>query len=296
MQAFGFYLTRSIIGPLSLLPLRILYFIADILYISIRLGGYRKMVINNNLKLSFTHISNKEIDKIHNDFYRHFSDLILEKVKTHNMSEREIRKRVIFKNIDHIHKHYTKGKDVIVILGHYGNWEWITSFGLHIEALACDVYHKLKNPHFDQHMLNLRSKWGNANFEMKSSVREIVKLKQNNQRFVLGLIANQSPSRAKTQYSRPFLNQNTPIILGPGKMAKLTDSPVVFFHMDKVKRGYYEVEIIPISETPKKTNHFEITNTHADTLESIIKQRPELWLWSHNRWKYAKNRYFKHAN
>jgi len=212
------------------------------------------------------------------------------------MSEKEMRKRVVFKNLDQIHKHYTEDKDVIAVLGHYGNWEWITSFSLHIEALACDVYHRLKNPHFDRHMLILRSKWGNANFEMKSSVREIVKLRQKNQRFVLGLIADQSPSKAKIQYCRPFLNQNTPVILGPEKMAKLTDSPVVFFHMNKIKRGHYEVNIIPISETAKNTAQYEITDKHIDTLEKVIKERPELWLWSHKRWKYAESRHFEHIN
>ncbi|MBI9060409.1 MAG: lysophospholipid acyltransferase family protein [Marinilabiliaceae bacterium] len=296
MQALGFYLTYSILWLLSVLPLKLLYFIADILYVFIRIGRYRKKVITDNLKYSFPHLSDKEIDQIRNDFYRHFSDLILEIIKIQNMSEKEMRKRVIFKNLDQIHKHYSQDKDVIAILGHYGNWEWITSFSLHIEALACDVYHRLKNPHFDHHMLILRSKWGNANFEMKSSVREIVKLRQKNQRFVLGLIADQSPSKAKIQYCRPFLNQNTPVILGPEKMAKLTDSPVVFFHMDKIKRGHYEVNIIPISETAKNTAQYEITDKHIDTLERIIKERPELWLWSHKRWKYAENRHFEHIN
>jgi len=296
MQALGFYLTYFILWLLSLLPLYILYFIADMLYVFIRLGSYRKQVITDNLKHAFPHLSNKKIDQIRNDFYRHFCDLILETIKIQNMSEKEMRKRVVFNNLDKIHKHYTKDKDVIAVLGHYGNWEWITSFSLHIEALACDVYHKLKNPHFDRLMLILRSKWGNANFEMKSSVREIVKLRQKNQRFVLGLIADQSPSKTKIQYCRPFLNQNTPVILGPEKIAKLTDSPVVFFHMNKIKRGHYEVNIIPISETAKNTAQYEITDKHIDTLEKIIKERPELWLWSHKRWKYAKNRHFEHIN
>lgn len=296
MQAIGFYLTYPILWLLSQLPLNVLYFIADILYVFIRIGSYRKKVITDNLKYSFPHLSAKEIDQIRNNFYRHFSDLMLETIKVQSMSEKEMRKRVVFKNLDQIHKHYAKDKDVIAVLGHYGNWEWITSFSLHIEALACDVYHRLKNPHFDRHMLRVRSKWGNANFEMKASVREIVKLRQKNQRFVLGLIADQSPSKAKIQYRRPFLNQNTPVILGPEKMAKLTDSPVVFFHMNKIKRGHYEVNIIPISETAKKSAKYEITDKHIDTLEQIIKERPELWLWSHKRWKYAENRHFEHIN
>jgi len=296
MQAIGFYLIYGILWLFSLLPLRILYIISDILYVSIRFGGYRKKVITDNLKFSFPNLSNKEIGEIRNKFYQHFSDLILETIKVQTMSKKEMRKRVVFKNLEKIHKHYNADKDVVAVLGHYGNWEWITSFSLHIEALACDVYHELKNPYFDRHMLKLRSRWGNANFEMKSSVREIVRLRQKKQRFVIGLIADQSPSRTKIQYCRPFLNQNTPFILGPEKIAKLTESPVVFFHMNKVKRGYYEVNIIPILESTKDADQYEITNKHVDTLESIIKQRPELWLWSHKRWKYAENRHLNHAN
>lgn len=215
---------------------------------------------------------------------------MVETVKLIHMSEADIKRRVQFKNLDIIHNYYKEGKDVVVVLGHYGNWEWIPSFNLHVEALGCDVYHQLKNPYFDKLMLKLRSRWGNLNFEMRSSVRDIVKLRQKNQKFAIGLIADQSPARNKIQYTRPFLNQNTPVILGPEKIAKLTNSPVVFFHMDKVKRGHYLVDIIPVTESPKETEDYEITDKHVAILEEIIKQRPELWLWSHKRWKYATDR------
>lgn len=259
--------------------------------------GYRKHVIEENLRYSFPDKNETEIKAIRNKFYKHFCDLFFETIKIQNMSESEIRKRVIFRNIEYIDQLHDEGKDVIATMAHYGNWEWVTSINLHCKALGADVYRPLKDKVFDKYMLDLRSRWGNVNFTMRNTLKEIIKLRRQNQRFILGLIADQSPGKPEIQYWANFLNQNTPVLTGPEKIAKLTKSPVVYLDMQKVKRGYYEINIVPLLLDSENSTPNEITDLSLKYLEKVIIAKPEHWLWSHKRWKYSKDRVAKtHGN
>jgi len=290
MKAFFTNIFIGILWLGSLLPMRVLYVFSDFYYILIRLVGYRREVIEENLKYSFPEKSSKEIKQIRNKFYRHFCDLFVETTKVQTMSEAEMKKRVKYNNLEFIDKAYDEGKDVVAVMAHYNNWEWVPSINLHCKALGCDVYRPLKNKQFDAYMLNLRERWGNKNFTMKATLKEVVKLKKANQRFILGLIADQSPGRKEIQYWTSFLNQNTPVLTGPEKIAKLTKSPVVYLDMQKVKRGCYEVNIIPMVEDSENSSGHDITDKYIQYLEKVIMKKPENWLWSHRRWKYVKER------
>lgn len=290
MKAFFTNIFIGILWVGSLLPMRVLYVFADFYYILIRLVGYRRKVIEENLKYSFPEKSFKEIKQIRNKFYHHFCDLFVETTKIQTMSEAEMKKRVKYNNLEFIDKAYDEGKDVVAVMAHYNNWEWVPSINLHCKALGCDVYRPLKNKQFDAYMLKLRERWGNKNFTMKATLKEVVKLKKANQRFILGLIADQSPGRKEIQYWTSFLNQNTPVLTGPEKIAKLTKSPVVYLDMQKVKRGYYEVNIVPMVDDSEVSNGHEITDKYIQYLEQVIIKKPENWLWSHRRWKYVNER------
>lgn len=197
---------------------------------------------------------------------------------------------MVFENLDLIEQYAAQQKDVIVVLAHYCNWEWIPSINLHVTPLGTEVYHPLKNKQMDKFMLNLRSRFGTLNITMKSTLREILTLKRKKQRFILGLISDQSPARVKIQYRTVFLNQNTPVHLGAEKMAKATGDPVVFLKVEKTGRSRYKATVVPITDNPKATSDFEITEHHIRLLEAQIIEKPEYWLWSHKRWKYSPNR------
>ncbi len=272
---------------ISYLPFSILYLLSDIFYYLILLIGYRKKIVYKNLRNSFPEKDNREIKSIARKFYRHLCDTFFETFKLHSITEAEMRKRVSISNLELAEKYYREGKDVICVLGHYGNWEWIPCINLFCKAQGCEVYHPLKNKAYDQFMLQLRSKWGTLNFPMKSSYRSMHQLKMNNTRFLIGMISDQSPKRKLIQYRTTFLNQDTPVHIGAEKMAIKTNNPVIFFRFDKIKRGYYHLSLVPIVENPKDYKEFEITEIHTKYLESIIRKKPEYWLWSHNRWKYS---------
>ena len=290
MSKIGTYIALVFLWLHSLLPFFVLYLFSDILYQFIRLIGYRRSVINENLRYSFPEKTKEELRSIRLKFYRGFCDTLVETIKIPSISEKQMRKRVQVKNVEYLNKLADEGKDVVAVMGHYACWEWVSSINLHTKHLSCATYRPLKNKVFDEYMLKLRSKWGSLNFTMKDTMREIVKLRRKNQRFLIGLIADQSPDLFKIQYWTQFLNQNTAVLLGPEKMAKSLKAPVVFLKMWRIKRGYYELEVVPLVESPEHTDEFEVTENHLKYLEKIILERPEDWLWSHKRWKYSKNR------
>lgn len=290
MRKIGNYIALGFLWLFSLQPFLILYLYSDLLYHIIRLIGYRRAVINENLRYAFPDKSKDELRDIRLKFYRGFCDVLIETIKVQSMSEKQMRKRVIFNNMDYTNQIEHLNKDVIAVMGHYGCWEWIPSLALHSNHVACATYRPLKNAEFDTYMLKLRGRWGSLNFTMRDTMRELIKIKRQNKNFIIGLIADQSPDRNKIQYWTQFLNQNTAVLLGPEKMAKAFKAPVVFMKMTRVKRGHYQVDIIPLVEDPVSTNDFEITELHLKCLEDIIRERPEDWLWSHKRWKYSQER------
>lgn len=280
-----FYL---VILPISHLPFWILYRISDFLYLVLyRLIRYRTKVVRSNLINSFPDITIREIEAIEKSFYRHLSDLIVESLKTFTISREEASDRMQHKNTE-IFEHYFKlGKSVVVVGGHYGNWElYAVTFAQQISHRAAALFTPLKNEFFNEKVLKTRSKFGLELLpihEIKSRMRDYTK-----EPTVVIFGADQSPRKTQKAYWMKFLNQDTGVQFGAEKFAKDYDLPVVFGNIYKRKRGFYEVDYRLITNEPKKTEHGEITEAHTKMLEKIIQQEPGYWLWSHKRWKHQR--------
>ncbi len=273
----------------ALLPWKILYFFSDILfYVVYHIVGYRKKVVRKNLTDCFPEKPLEEITKIEKEFYHHFCDYIVETIKLAHISDKEMEKRMVFKNIDLVHKHMSDDRSCIMLIGHYGNWEWVPSICLCLNKniVAAQIYHPLRNKAFDRLMLKLRGRFGSQSITMKNTFREIVKMKRANQQSIIGFISDQGPTRDNIHYRTTFLNQeNTPMITGYERIAKQTDFIVMFLGVSKPRRGHYEAEFISITDNPKECAEFEITEMYAREMEKTILRNPAYWLWTHKRWK-----------
>ncbi|MFW5754244.1 MAG: lysophospholipid acyltransferase family protein [Marinilabiliaceae bacterium] len=286
MNKFIYYIWYPLIYVISMLPFSVLYRISDFLYHPLTWIGYRKQVVLGNLKKAFPDKDDEWRKDILEKFYRHFCDLVIETIKLQHIPDREIEKRISFSNTEFIDQATDKGKDVIAVLGHYGNWEWVPAINLHIKAKGYSVYRPLKDKSFDRYMLELRSRFGSGNVTMKNTMRMVARLRKANERFVLGLIADQSPSKSSLHYWTTFLTQRTPIIMGPEKMARAINGAVVYFKVTKPRRGHYHIKVVPWPKDITTAPENEMTEWHVRQLEQSIYERPELWLWSHKRWKY----------
>jgi KDO2-lipid IV(A) lauroyltransferase len=282
--ALNFILFYGIIYPISLLPLRIIYLFTDFLFLILRfVFPYRQKIIKKNICLSFPNLSKQEQLKLQHQFYKHFTDLLAESIKNISISKKELQLRFKFRNPEIMNNLYDEGKNVILVSGHYNNWEWmITSQAIGLKHHAIGIGMPLKNGFWDKTLNKRRSRFG-MTIGSSSNINHLFENEPNP--YATLLLSDQSPGDERKSYWMNFLNQPTPIIFGCEYLAHYYNQAVVYFEILKVKRGYYEVNFITICENPSEKSWGEITESHTNLLENTILKAPAYWLWSHNRWK-----------
>lgn len=257
---------------------RVLYFL---LYFII---PYRKKLVFQNLKNSFPDKSEEEIKSISKKFYLHFADLIVESVKNLSISEKNLVKRMKVKNPEVIQELYDQNRSVLMVSGHYNNWELlITSQQLILPHQAVGIGKPLTNKFWDKKLNERRARFGmriiNAN-----NVKEKMEEWKDEPTASL-VLSDQSPGDSHKSYWMNFLNQQTAVLFGAELMANMYDFAVVYFQIDKVKRGYYEISFQHITTNPREEEYGYITEQHTKMLEKAIQEKPEFWVWTHKRWK-----------
>ena len=276
----------------ALLPMSILYILSDILYVLIyKIAGYRLKVVRLNMKNSFPEKSEKELKQLEKEFYHHFSDYIVETIKLAHISLKEVQKRAFLRNPEVVDKLIDEGHTCFILLmGHYGNWEWFSSTSSRFrDSRIYQIYRPLVNKAFDRLFIMLRTQFGAYGIKKNDTIRDIIKLKQNKTHSVVIFLADQTPSRVNLHYWTNFLNQETAMLTGPERIAHKLDLPVIFLDTQKVKRGYYTVDMEIITKTPKETAEFWITEQYTRKMEKCILRNPAYWLWTHKRWKHKRN-------
>jgi KDO2-lipid IV(A) lauroyltransferase len=277
---------------LTLLPLSFLYLISDILYLFIfYIVRYRKKVVIGNLQKSFPYKSEKEIQETAKKFYHYLCDYFIEGIYMINMSAKECSKRYVYEDVELLEKYHNEGKCLIMATSHYGNWEWAANSMVTTPYRIFGIYKPLSSPLFNKLFVYMRGKYNSLPVPMKHTLRVVNNALSDKEVFVLYLVGDQRPSIDDLSYWTTFLNQETPVITGIEKIAKKYNFPVVFLDIDRAKRGYYKVKFHKITENPADTAQFEITEKYIKKVEELITKKPELWLWSHKRWKYDPEKY-----
>jgi len=289
MGAVAYYLFYGINWIGSLLPLRVLYVFSDFIFLLLYyFPSYRRKVVATNLKNAFPEKSDEELKSIEKKFYKHMADIFVETFKLIHMSEKEQKKRFTYNNIEIIDKLRQEKRDIIAVLGHYNNWEWPTLLPFFLKYKIVIIYKPLQNKYFNGFINKQRSKHGIVLTPMSQIIREIINYRKNDINTLSVFLSDQTPAKGEIKYWTTFLNQDTPVYLGVEKIASKYDMAVVFFHIQKVKRGYYNLNIeLLFDHTAGLPDHL-ITEAHTRKLEDIIKEKPEFWLWSHRRWKHKR--------
>lgn len=285
-----YHLLRFFLKLISRLPFRVLYILADVVYFLLYyIIRYRRRIVRKNLTEAFPEKSPAEIKKIEKEFYHFFADNLLESCKMANMSPEEMSRRMNFTNINTINDVLRNGQSIAIYLGHYANWEWVSSMPIHLEksAVAAQIYHKLRNKEMDKLILEHRSAFGAVSVEMYQTARYITGLAHRKQVSIIGFIADQSPKKREVHHFIPFMHHNTPVLTGTEKLIKHYGFDPWFLYTKRIKRGYYEAEFIHIHDNPKTLPDFQLTEMYFQMLEKVIRKQPELYLWTHNRFKHA---------
>jgi KDO2-lipid IV(A) lauroyltransferase len=287
-----FYILYAFIWIITWLPLRVLYLISDIFFpVVYYIVGYRKNVVRLNLTKSFPDKTVKERRTIERRYYHFLCDLIVETIHEMHISKKDIERRMTFGNLQDIVDQNALNKSVMIMTAHYGNWEWLLAFSLCLpeKQPSNPIYKRLRNKQFDKLFHQLRSRYGAKLIEKKDLLRVMFKLQKEKQIANFWMISDQTPNGKNLHYWTTFLNQDTATVTGTEQLARKFDYPVFYAEINRVKRGYYHCEFIPITLEPTKTAEFEISEQYMRLLEKSIEAHPEFWLWSHRRWKYQRN-------
>jgi len=271
---------------ISRLPLSILYLLSDILYLVARFGiKYRKDVIEENLKFAFPEKSDAECKSIRNKFYRNFTDSFAETIKLLTISEKEFEKRFQMINTDLLDEAVSSGTSALLVSGHLFNWEMgVIGINHTIQAPVETVYLKVNNPFFDNLINTIRTHFGGIVTEKKAFRRTMLTLAKSPRVVLLG--SDQRPPSSEKRYKRDFLNRPAVFFEGAEFLSKKMNLHVIYGKMTKIKRGHYRYEMIKLAEPPFD-EHLEhsITDKFCEMLEDNIRLQPDLYLWSHKRWK-----------
>lgn len=273
---------------------RILYLFSDFLYlIMYHVVGYRKKVVFDNLHKAFPEYDQAKIRRAAKKFYHHLSDLFLESAVSHFYSESKALKKITYKNPELLNELYGSGKQVMAVLGHYGNWELLSTLGLKIDYPVIGIYKPLRNKFFDRIVQRNRRTFGVITVPMDKIARTLIDYKRREEPILTLFLGDQRPQFNKIQYWTKFLGLDTPLFLGTEKLARKLDAAVVFIMVRKKSRGRYEVEFELICEEPGKLKPFDITEAHVRILEKLIREEPAYWLWSHKRWKHSYEKFLE---
>lgn len=275
--------------PLSLLPLKVLYAIGGFLrFIVFDVVGYRKGVILQNLQRSFPEKSPREIKKIARKFYVHFTDVFAEGFKGFTISKRELLKRYKVENPELVEKYYKDGRSVILVSGHYNNWEFmVQSLDLLFSFAGVGVGQKITHEGFAGRTNNARTRFGMTIWRADNVRNRFNEYLGRNELFACMLLSDQSPSNVSKAFWMRFLNQDTPVLFGPEYLSKKHNLPVLFYHVKKLKRGYYSLKFDLVTDAPALEGYGDITYRHNKMLEKVIRESPSEWLWSHKKWKHG---------
>ena len=290
----AYYLIYIPLWLLSKLPLRLLYVLSDGLYLIIySMVGYRVRLVRKNLADSFPEKSERECREIEKAFYHWFCDYLVETVKLLTISREELRRRMVFKGTEIVDEIVASGQSCAVFLGHYCNWEWITSLPLWVspKGQCGQIYHALENEEFDRLFLTLRQRMGAVCIPMAETLRRIVQYRQQGQPVVIGYISDQVPFWNNIHHWCQFLNHDTPVLTGTERLARQTGHAVFYLDVRRLRRGYYEAEFKLITREPKQMGDYEITDIYFRLLEASIRRDPACYLWTHNRWKRTREEY-----
>jgi KDO2-lipid IV(A) lauroyltransferase len=285
----GFFLFNLFSRILAKLPKRAMYLFADLLsFTGYYMIQYRKKVVFENLQNAFPEKDPKEIRTIAKKFYKHLGDVMIENIAMLHMNPERLDQFVKISNLQLLNNLYKQKKNVMGILGHYANWELLTTLPLNTPYTILSIYKPLKNKFFDKKIFEMRKRFNEVPVPMKQAYKTIAQYQQSGLPYTVGMVADQSPPKKDIHFRTKFLNQDTAFFLGAAKIAKKYQHTIIFPAVKKRRRGSYEIIFSPLVNDTDGITAEEIMERYVRALENLIKEQPQYWLWSHRRWKHTK--------
>ena len=274
--------------PLSLLPLPVLYGIGvGIRFFVYNVFHYRRAVVRENLKKSFPYKSDNELKTIEKKYYKHLANLFVEGIKQLTISKKTLMKRYFCKNPEIVNDYFAQEQSVILMSSHYNNWEWmVLSLSMQFDFQGIGVGKPNSNKVFEKIINKARTRYG-TEVIFADTVRDTIQQYDQQQKLcAYMMLCDQSPASVEKSYITTFMNQPSAMIYGAEYFAKKYNYPVFYYVVKQTKRGYYEIELTKLTDTPQSEPYGSIIEKYVKYLQSDIEKKPQFWLWSHKRWKH----------
>ena len=287
MQLLTYLLFYPLIKLISLQPFYVVYKISDFVnFLLYKVFKYRLKTVRKNLELVFPDKEEKELREIEKGFYKHFSDITIESIKAYGMNEKQMTERYTYENIDVLKKIQKEKKNIILLCGHYSNFEWLLSIGYKTRGNGYGIYTPMTNRYFDRLFKKIRKKH-NAFLVSRYRIKEFMASLDSNKYYLFGFAADQSPRKVGKSYINKFFGHRVPIFTGAERFARDYNLSVVFADICREKRGYYRTKFIEIHDN--KDSEYSITDQFIKLLEEQVYRDPIQYFWSHNRFKHLIN-------
>ena len=293
MQDLLYKLLGVMLDGVSRLPFWVLYRLSDVIFVLVYyVVHYRRRVALENIRTSFPEKSEAECRAICRQFFRNFADYIVETIKINHVSDSEIKRRFEVRGIEHVDRLFSEGRSIAMYYSHCGNWEWGPSITLWSdfkpsdETVYAQVYRPLSNKWMDEYMLRLRSRFGSVSYEKRLVFRDLLMLRKAGKKYICGFMSDQKPSAGDVTHVVRFLDHPTAMITGTETIVRRLNLAALYWDVERVKRGYYRTTIKLMTDDVAKLPEFALTDMYARMLQETIRRTPDIWLWTHKRWKY----------
>tara|TARA_Y100000385_G_scaffold78062_1_gene79260 strand:+ start:2525 stop:3388 length:864 start_codon:yes stop_codon:yes gene_type:complete len=279
-----YILTYPIIKFISILPFGLVYRLSDLIsFLLHKVFKYRLKTVKKNLSLVFPKKSKSELNSIEKEFYTHFADISIESIKAYGMSKDEMKKRYRYENIEELVRIQKKNKNIILICGHYSNFEWLLSIGYNVKGNGYGIYTPMTNRYFDKLFKKIRKKH-QAFLVSRYHIKDFMRNLDTDKYHLFGFAADQSPRKVGKSYINNFLGHKVPIFTGAERFSKDYDLSVVFADITRTKRGFYKTVFTEIED--KDSSKYSVTDQFINLLEKQIIRDPSQYFWTHNRFKH----------
>jgi KDO2-lipid IV(A) lauroyltransferase len=261
------------------------HFFSDLFYLTfVYLWPYRRKVILRNVENAFPHYSDSDKRRFLRKYYRHLADLITEFPLIHGCPEQELHALVRYENVTLLRDLLKAGKDVVLMAAHCGNWEYLRSLPLYVDAEVFAAYAPVSPPFLNDKLKNMRARFGIQLIPKKDWYRQVLKRTSASPAIFIS-VTDQRPA-GPGSLNLLFLNQKTAFQSGAAQIALKRSAAVVYVDVVKTDRNAYTFRFEMLSQNPHSSCVSDLNLAYYHHLEKTIRRQPELWLWSHNRWKY----------
>ena len=271
--------------PLSLLPVKGGELLGLLLHYvwksrrTIAVDNLKKSVALNVLSIS------ESPEEVIKESFRNLGRSFVEIVKVYCGTGRTILEKTVIRGMDNFEKARAKGKGVILITGHCGNWELLAILSSYKVAPLSVVVRPLNNPYLNTFLLKARSRFGNRVIDKKGALRAILATLKDGG--MVGILMDQAvlPDEG---YVVGFLGRGAWTTKMPALLARKTGAPAVPAFIRRTGEGH-EIIVHPEVSLSSKSSQEEAvredTQRFSGFVEEYIRQNPSQWLWIHRRWK-----------